>query len=205
MAKITEKKWLSIRARYEAGEKAKDLAKEYKIKVNTIYQRAKRKGWKSRGALQDDAIEEAQKEVTQRNKSDYVAGAESANKDHTKVGRLGWGYGAKAQALMLTELNKILAGEPLTEEEKAGLEVIKKRATTFNTIQGTTRSAIELERTVNKYDAISPETGDPNLERLFDSFAEQRKRRGIDDSPPKIEDFEDEEIDVPEVEVPDGI
>ena len=63
--------------------------------------------------------------------------------------------------------------------------------------------AITGIRSFNKYDAIAPDTGDAHLERLYDSFAEHRKKRGIDESPPAVDELD--ESDVPEVEVPDGI
>jgi len=195
MAKLTENKWLKIRARYEAGEKAKDLAAEFKIKVNTIYQRAKRKGWKSRGALQDEAIAEAQEEIKEGTKGDYKDRVEKANADHTKF----YNYPLKISILMMQAMDKKIA-----EDVAAGKDVnIGNNPYLLVQLASTMNMAITGIRTVNKYDAISPDRGDANLERLYDSFAEQRKKRGLDESPPIID--ESDEIEVPDVEVTDGI
>jgi hypothetical protein len=195
MAKLTEKKWLEIRARYEAGEKAKDLAAEFKIKVNTIYQRAKRKRWKSRGALQDEAIAEAQEEIKEGTKDDYKDRVEKANADHTKF----YNYPLKISILMMQAMDKRIA------EAQANGENIKLGNDPYLLAQlaSTMNMAITGIRTVNKYDAIAPDTGDPSLEKLFASFDEARKKRKIDESPRVVDELD--ESGVPDVEVPDGI
>ena len=193
--RLSAKQWAAIQAKYEAGESVKKLAEEYGIKPNTITQRAIRKGWKPRGSIKSEAIAEAQEEIKEAVKNDFKSTVERVNEEHSKF----YKYPLKLAAIMMQAMDKRIAeAQARGENIKLGNDpyLLAQLASTMN-------MAITGIRTVNKYDAISPDKGDPNLERLYDSFAEQRKQRGIDESPPIID--ESDEIEVPDVEVPDGI
>ena len=193
--RLSAKQWATIQAKYEAGESVKGLAEEYGIKPNTITQRANRKGWKPRGSIKSEAIAEAQEEIKEAVKNDFKSTVERVNEEHSKF----YKYPLKLAAIMMQAMDKRIAeAQARGENIKLGNDpyLLAQLASTMN-------MAITGIRTVNKYDAISPDRGDANLERLYDSFAEQRKKRGIDESPPTIDDLD--EIEVPDVEVTDGI
>src|SRR5512138_2055553 len=83
--RLDPKVWAEIRLRYEAGDRVDDLAEEYDVNRATIYDRAKREGWKRHGELQEEALAEARTEFKQSFKERWREIAEKETENHYKL------------------------------------------------------------------------------------------------------------------------
>lgn len=58
MARLTDKDWLEIKTKYQAGHKLRDIAKEYNYDAGNITKRAKKDGW-VHGEIQQEILSKA--------------------------------------------------------------------------------------------------------------------------------------------------
>lgn len=165
--RLTHKQWAEIRSRFEAGEPVTKLASAYDVTRSGISKRAKKEGWLERGALREQAVEEAQAEVKGAIASDYKRQALKANANHLQIYRALQVIGAR---ILKKIENNLIEPDP-AKRDRISIEVAALAGLTT-----AVKSAIEGERGIMQIDKLQLFAKEEDgFDRLCAMIAESRK------------------------------